>query len=63
MNPFEMIELIESKEQFIDFLNSLSVDSIENSNEWENHSIENYPERIASWVDDFSSCPSTTISK
>ena len=61
MNPFEMIELIESKEQFIDFLNSLSVDSIENSHEWENHSIENYLERIASWVDDFSSCSRNDI--
>lgn len=35
MNPYKMIELIESKEQFIDFLNSLSVDSIENTNECE----------------------------
>lgn len=61
MNPFEMIELIESKEQFIDFLNSLSADSIENSNEWENNSIENYLESIAAWVDSYSSCPRNDI--
>lgn len=61
MDLLEMIESIESKEQFIEFLNCLSTDSVENLNEWNNRSIEDYLERIAAWIEDYSTCPRNDI--
>lgn len=42
-------------------MNQLSKDSLENAGEWENGSIADYLERIASWVEDFSRCPQNDI--
>lgn len=61
MNPYEVIASIVNKEQFIEFLNKLSEDSVENSEEWANISIVDYLERIAAWVEDYSSCPNNDV--
>ncbi len=47
-----IINNIESKEDFIEFLNTLSVNKEERSEEWENKDISSYLEGIGSWVED-----------
>lgn len=57
----EIIDGIEDKEDFVEFINKLSVDSVEHESEWENKSISDYLERIASWIEDYSICPANDI--
>ncbi len=48
----EEINNIDSKEKFIEFLNSLVIDFKNNSSEWENKTVDSYLEAIQSWVED-----------
>lgn len=47
-----IISEIKTKEDFIGFVNSLSNDKRERSDEWENKDISSYLEGIGSWVED-----------
>ena len=57
----EEIRKIESKEDFIDFLRLLSKDAEKNLREWENQTIPDYLEQIASWVEDYSDSPANKL--
>ena len=39
-------------EQFISFVNELSADAKDNPDEWENTTIADYLEQMASWIED-----------
>ena len=47
--------------QFIAFLNELSKDYLNHSDTWENTSINAFIEQIASWIEDYSTCPANDI--
>lgn len=47
-----IINGIESKEDFIDFMYKLQRDKEDNSDSWENNDISAYLEGISSWVED-----------
>lgn len=47
-----MINEVNSKEDFMSFLNILRLDRQEKGDEWENTEITSYLEGICSWVDD-----------
>ena len=47
--------------QFIAFLNELSKDYLNHSDTWENTSINAFIEQIASWIEDYSTCPPNDI--
>ena len=51
----EQIKGISNKEAFLEFLYKLVLDFRNNSNEWENQSIDLYLEAMLSWIEDFSS--------
>lgn len=57
----ELIEKIESKADFIAFLNLLSKDFEKNPNEWANKTISEFLEQMASWVEDYSAAPTNDI--
>ena len=57
----EIIEKIGNKTDFIHFLNLLSKDFEENPQEWENQTISKFLEQMASWVEDYSTCPLNNI--
>ncbi len=46
------IEALNSKEDFIEFINLLVKDLKNNPNEWENKSLESYLKAISSWTED-----------
>ena len=48
----KIIEEIESKEDFIDFVELLITDLKKNSDDWTNNTLNNYLEGIASWTED-----------
>lgn len=48
----DIINNIESKEDFIRFVNSLSRDKRERSEEWENKDIASYLDGIGAWTTD-----------
>lgn len=58
---FEEIEKIRNKTDFIHFLYLLSKDFEKNPQEWENHTISEFLEQMAGWVEDFSTCPANDI--
>ena len=57
----EVIEKIGNKADFIHFLNLLSKDFKKNPQEWENQTIPEFLEQMASWVEDYSTCPANKI--
>ena len=57
----ELIEKIESKADFIHFLNVLSKDFEKNPDEWENKTIPSFLEQMAGWVEDYSTSPANAI--
>ena len=57
----EFIEKIESKDDWIRFLNLLAKDFEEHPNEWENPTIPAFLEQMASWVEDYSDSPANDI--
>ena len=57
----EVIEKIGSKEDFIHFLYLLSKDFKKNLQEWENQTIPDFLEQMASWIEDYSTCPANNI--
>ena len=57
----EVIEKIGDREGFVHFLNLLSKDFKKNPQEWENQSIPEFLEQMASWVEDYSTNPQNTI--
>ena len=58
---FEKIEQINNKREFIEFLNQLSKDYQTNYDLWENGTIDTFIEQIASWIEDYSTCPMNDI--
>jgi len=52
MDAVDKLERINSKKDFIDFLNILSKDKSENEDEWENWTVEDYLTSVASWAED-----------
>lgn len=52
MEVYEKINTIHTREEFIDFMNSLIEDKEVNPEEWENVNVSEYLEAIASWVED-----------
>ena len=57
----KVIEKIESKADFIYFLNLLSKDFETNPNEWESKTIPEFLGQMASWTEDYSECPDGCI--
>lgn len=57
----EVIEKIGNKVDFIHFLYLLSKDFVKNPQEWENQTIPDFLEQMASWVEDYSDCPANDI--
>ncbi len=57
----ELIAKIESKVDFIHFLNLLSKDFEKNPNEWANKTIPEFLEQMAGWVEDYSTSPINDI--
>ena len=53
MAIFDQIENVNNRETFIDFLENLADDYIENNEEWVNGSVSDYLERIAAWIKDW----------
>ena len=51
MDWYEEIENVSNKQQFLEFINSLSADYKEHRGEWENKSIDLYLEGIGDWVE------------
>lgn len=47
-----VINGVNSKEDFMNFLAELKIDNEQNNEEWENDEITSYLEGICSWVDD-----------
>lgn len=60
-NLIEVIEKIGDREGFVHFLNLLSKDFTANPQEWENKTIPEFLEQMASWVEDYSTSPQNTI--
>lgn len=52
MEVYEKINTIHTREEFVDFMNSLIEDKEVNPEEWENVNVSEYLEAIASWVED-----------
>ena len=52
MNIHERISKIHTREEFVEFLNLMINDEQINSEEWNDKSITEYLEGIASWVED-----------
>lgn len=55
MDWYDKIESISNKQDFLEFVNLLSVDYKQNIDEWENISIDFYLEAIEGWVEDMES--------
>lgn len=52
MDVEDRLENINSKEDFIDFLNLLSKNRREKEDEWENKTLEDYLMSLVSWIED-----------
>ena len=61
MCMIEEINRISSKEDFIKYIRSLVADYTNNKDEWENITIPDYLEQIASWIEDYSVTPQNDI--
>ena len=57
----ELINHIQDKDDFINFLKKLSLDYKEHNEEWENPSVSEFLEQIASWIEDYSESPANDI--
>ncbi|MDE7294005.1 MAG: hypothetical protein K2N72_06245 [Oscillospiraceae bacterium] len=57
----EKIEQIKDKNDFIQFVRMLSLDFEDHYDEWENTSISDFLERMASWIEDYSVSPANDI--
>ena len=60
-NIHKQIEKIKSKNDFLTFLNQLSKDFRENSDEWENKTAGEYIRAMDSWIEDYSAAPNNDI--
>ncbi|MBQ3587057.1 MAG: hypothetical protein II977_00670 [Oscillospiraceae bacterium] len=60
-NIHKQIEKIKNKDDFLAFLNQLSKDFRENSDEWENKTAGEYIRAMASWTEDYSAAPNNDI--
>lgn len=52
MHVSELIEQVETREDFVRFMHKLKEDSHINVDEWENKEISSYLESVAAWVED-----------
>lgn len=52
MKLYEEIKNVESKDDFISFVEMLISDFKQNKDEWENQTVEDYLEGLKSWVED-----------
>ena len=52
MNAKEIIEKVQSKEDFVSFVNGLVKDNLSSELEWQNKTISDYLTSIASWIED-----------
>ena len=59
----DLIDKIESKADFVYFLNLLSKDFEQNPDEWENKTIPSFPEQMAARVEDYSVSPANDIKR
>lgn len=57
----EKINSISSKEDFVEYIRSLVTDFTDNNDEWENITIPDYLEQIASWIEDYAKSPANDI--
>ena len=57
----EKINSISCKEDFVEYIKSLVRDYTDNHDEWENITIPDYLEQIASWIEDYSDSPANDI--
>ena len=57
----EVIEKIGNRADFIHFLYLLSKDFKKNPQKWENQTIPEFIEQMASWIEDYSTCPANDI--
>ena len=55
MSLQDQITNVYDKDSFIKYLNLLAKDSEENPQEWENTTVSQYLQSIASWIEDWSS--------
>jgi hypothetical protein len=52
MNPGSVIQSVNSREDFITFLEKLRANFLEHPDEWKNSSLEDFLEAMAAWVED-----------
>lgn len=57
----EKINSISCKEDFVEYIRSLATDFTDSNDEWENITIPDYLEQIASWIEDYSDSPANDI--
>lgn len=57
----DIIDKIEGKTDFINFLNELANDYLTNQEEWANTSVSDFIGQISSWIEDFLDCPQNDI--
>ncbi len=57
----EKINSISCKEDFIEYIEFLARDYTNNKDEWENKTIPDYLEQMASWIEDFAESPANDI--
>lgn len=57
----EKIDSISCKKDFIEYIQSLATDYTDNKDEWENKTIPDYLEQIASWIEDYADSPANDI--
>ncbi|MBS4785970.1 MAG: hypothetical protein KH009_07655 [Clostridiales bacterium] len=58
---YQEIRTIAAKEDFVRFLRRLSMDALLHPEEWENRTVPEYLEQVASWIEDFSESPANDI--
>ncbi|MCU6499569.1 hypothetical protein LPN04_17380 [Rugamonas sp. A1-17] len=52
MQLHDRLEAVIDEATFLDFVRALTADRLENSQEWENGTIEDFLEAASSWADD-----------
>ncbi|MDR1714980.1 MAG: hypothetical protein LBS20_03975 [Prevotella sp.] len=52
MDLAKEVAKVKDKQDFVDFIEILIKDLKENSNEWENKSLESFLEAMANWIED-----------
>lgn len=57
----KQINHIQDKNDFIQFVRRLSLDFEEHYEEWENTSVPEFLERMASWIEDYSESPANDM--